>query len=194
MNFPEKGEAFQVGVGAHLNDPTVYGASGWLYFNVLSQPASGPTLNDNNASGDFNFELPNGPGLLDVPSCLTICAGESVASFASGFGGGGGFTFEWATGETTASISVSPIVNTTYSVTVLDANGCSDTAEVEVIVNDGSEIVCSSQDGQCSGLGSASVTVLSGNGPYTFAWSNGETSASIFGLADGTYSVVVLYD
>ncbi|MEZ5048579.1 MAG: hypothetical protein R2766_02900 [Saprospiraceae bacterium] len=36
----------------------------------------------------------------------------------------GGTSYEWNTGATTASISVSPNTTTTYSVTVTNADGC----------------------------------------------------------------------
>jgi hypothetical protein len=40
-------------------------------------------------------------------------------------------------------------------------------------------------------LGSLYVTGLTGTPPYTYLWSNGETTQSITGLSDGTYSVTV---
>jgi hypothetical protein len=40
-------------------------------------------------------------------------------------------------------------------------------------------------------LGSLHITGLTGTPPYTFLWSNGQTTQSITGLSDGTYSVTV---
>ena len=45
--------------------------------------------------------------------------------------------YEWSTGETTASILVSPIEATSYSVVGTNAHGCSDSAEVTVSVGTG---------------------------------------------------------
>lgn len=39
--------------------------------------------------------------------------------------------------------------------------------------------------------GSATVTVSGGTGPYTYQWSNGNTTASVSGVAAGSYSVTV---
>ncbi len=49
-------------------------------------------------------------------------------------------------------------------------------------------------DVSCNGSsnGSADLTVLGGIPPYTFAWSNGESTEDISGLAAGTYSVTVI--
>ena len=60
-----------------------------------------------------------------------ICQGESIILTATG-----GSTYEWNTGETTASITVNPTTTTTYSVTAFSASGNnSDTDEVIVTVN-----------------------------------------------------------
>lgn len=50
--------------------------------------------------------------------------------------------------------------------------------------------------GPCVGLfsGSATVTVTNGTAPYTYLWSNSETTSSISGLGGGTYTVTVTDD
>ena len=53
-------------------------------------------------------------------STAEVCAGGSVTLTATG-----GSTYSWDTGETTASISVSPMLSTTYRVTKSSAQGCS---------------------------------------------------------------------
>ena len=61
-----------------------------------------------------------------------IVAGEETTLTASE-----GASYEWSNGETTQSITVAPVVTTTYTVTVTDANGCLATAEIVVSVDDG---------------------------------------------------------
>jgi len=49
-------------------------------------------------------------------------------------------------------------------------------------------------DAPCNGLcnGSISVTPIGGLGPFSYTWSNGDTSANISGLCAGSYSVTVV--
>lgn len=60
----------------------------------------------------------------------TICLTESAMLTASG-----GVSYSWSNGANTQSTTVTPDMNTTYTVTVTDANGCTDTDDVQVIVN-----------------------------------------------------------
>lgn len=64
----------------------------------------------------------------------TICSGNNSMLIASG-----GETFLWSTNETDQIITISPGTNTIYSVIVSNTN-CSDTASVNIIVNDNPEI------------------------------------------------------
>ena len=50
----------------------------------------------------------------------------------------------------------------------------------------------SSTDAVCANNGTASVTATSGTGPYTYNWSNGQTTATATGLAAGSYTVQVI--
>lgn len=58
------------------------------------------------------------------------CSGESVTLTASG-----GLDFDWSNNDTTASVEVSPVTSTTYSVTVTDANSCSADTVKDILVN-----------------------------------------------------------
>ena len=65
----------------------------------------------------------------------TICPGDSVTLTATGTG-----SLVWSTTETTSSIVVNPSSTTTYSVTLTDANSCtnSDSVVITVVSNGGS--------------------------------------------------------
>ena len=198
VTISRHGPSFQVGTGANENNMFVFGASGWLDFEIISNPSSGPAFNAGSEHFDFNFELPNGPQLIDIPSCLTICAGGSVDLFATALPVSGSYTYLWSTGETTASISVSPASTTTYSVVVTDlATNCTTTSEVTVTVNDPPQVTCTVVDGDCSNnnLGSVSVADVA---TWTYEWVNDadpgtviSTTASATGLVPGSYTVTV---
>ncbi len=120
------------------------------------------------------------------------CFGESDASLTVvAMGGTPAYTYLWSTGETTASISGLPAG--TYSVTVTDANGCTETASFtvsqtqQILVSiDAETVICGAENS-----GDASATAVGGTAPYTYTWNNGATSESIDNLPSGTYAVTV---
>ncbi|NRB51167.1 MAG: hypothetical protein HRU41_26080, partial [Saprospiraceae bacterium] len=57
---------------------------------------------------------------VSVPDDQSICDGQVVELTAIASGGTGDYEYSWSTGETTAMISVSPSVNTVYTVEVID--------------------------------------------------------------------------
>ena len=82
----------------------------------------------------------------------------------------------------------------TYSVIITDANGCS-LEKIFMIRNVASELQLELivTNVLCFGdaNGEINAVVSGGVEPYDYVWSNGSTTASIFGLAIGTYSVTV---
>src|SRR5690606_4454897 len=79
-----------------------------------------------------------------------------------------------------------------YNLTITDQNNC--TYQLGVLVNEPNAIVINFNvvDGTCQGgLGSVSAVVSGGAGGYSYAWSNGPTTANNPGLSAGTYTVTV---
>lgn len=109
--------------------------------------------------------------VITISGSPAICIGDNVTLTANG-----GNTYLWSTSATTAAITVSPAVTTTY--TVIGTNtttGCSDTAVQTITVNPLPVISVTGTSGICLG-GSATLTASGGN---TYLWSTSATTTSI---------------
>jgi gliding motility-associated-like protein len=99
----------------------------------------------------------------------TICIGSIATLTASGAS-----TYTWNTGATVATISPSPTVVTTYTVTGMDVHSCKNSATSTVTVSHLPTISVSSAT-ICAG----SVTTLTASGASTYTWNTGATTATI---------------
>ena len=105
------------------------------------------------------------------------------------------YSFAWSNGETTEDLN--NIGAGIYTVTATDPNGLTISLEIEITEPaelTATETISSYECGYgvtCFGAtdGSIDITVEGGCEPYTFAWSNGETTEDISNLGVGTYSV-----
>ncbi len=68
------------------------------------------------------------PNITGSPVKGTICRFEPGTLI--GGGGGAGATYSWSTGQTTQTITVTPIITTTYVLTGTNASGCSKSVNV----------------------------------------------------------------
>ena len=85
----------------------------------------------------------------------------------------------------------------TYAVYVYDANGCLFSSTITISEPSLLVVNLSQQTGTTcydSEDGIAAVTVSGGTSPYSYLWSNGDTTAVITDLAPGTYYVTVTDD
>ncbi|MDX2245264.1 MAG: T9SS type A sorting domain-containing protein [Bacteroidia bacterium] len=161
--------------------------------SVIAAPTADATytvsLLDNNGCASID-SVQVGVNPLPTPSVsgdTVVCEGSAATLTASG-----GNVYEWSTGETTASISVTPSAPTTYTVTVSDSIGCAsqDTISVALLA---SPTVALDSTLAFFGLsnGTATASGSGGTGPYTYSWNNGQDSSTAVGLAPGTYTVTV---
>jgi hypothetical protein len=84
----------------------------------------------------------------------------------------------------------------TYYMVAEDLGGCTGRSETFIIeesqpMSYGLYSVPNSNCGGYNNIGKIYVTGLTGNGPFTYLWSNGATTSSITGLTAGVYSVQV---
>ncbi len=131
------------------------------------------------------------PMLLAFTITGTSCiAGDGEISVQP-TGGTSPYSFLWSTGSTDSVITNAFLG--VYTVTVTDINGCTAIDSGEVISN-GSGLISTftKSDENCGQAnGFMQVNMLTGNGPFTYSWNTGSTSAIISNLSAGTYSVTV---
>ena len=133
------------------------------------------------------------PPQLSITSTVVPAACSSPGSAtASCSNGTSPYTYSWSGGNGT-NATATGLITGTYTVTVTDNHGCSNTAMVTVT---GSGLlitptVISYVSCRGGSNGSASVTVAGGASPYTYLWSNSQTTTSISGLSAGTYTITV---
>lgn len=122
-------------------------------------------------------ELP----IADAGNDQTICEGDTIELTASG-----GTEYIWSTGETTASIQVTPSSDTLYTVEVI-SSGCTSTDNVTVFVNPSPNLTISNN-----------ITIVEGDsiqlsvtGASNYEWSTGETTniITVSPIETTTYTV-----
>jgi len=104
-------------------------------------------------------------------------------------GGTSPYNYAWSNGATSASIS--GIGAGTYGVTITDQLAQQVTGSYQVTEPSTLSASASGNDESISGWadGSATVSVSGGSSPYSYAWSNGGTTAFISNLSPATYTV-----
>ncbi len=138
--------------------------------------------------------------LIGQPSAMSMqVTGTDVTCFglsdgtatAVAFGGNGSYTYSWSTGASGPTVILLP--TGTHIVTATDSQGC--TVLGSIVINQPSQIsaVVTGQDVSCNGGvdGSATVTPLGGNPPFTYLWDNGEITNPAIGLTAGPHTVVI---
>ncbi len=129
---------------------------------------------------------------ITTSTSAASCGGNTDGSATvSASGGTPGYTYLWSTGGTLATEN--NLAAGTVTVTVTDANGCSEIGSATVTEGTLAFVAGSpsATDASCSNAsdGTASATATNGTAPYTYAWSNGTTGSTITGLAPGGYTV-----
>lgn len=148
----------------------------------------------NNCQDDITVTLVNQGGLnLNIVATNPSCAGDSTGSLvATSSSGTAPFNFVWNTGANTASINGLP--SGTYTVTVTDLSGCTDSASATLVDPASLQLNFSnvshpSCDDACDGAATAGAS--GGSAPYNFAWSSGSNVGLANGLCGGGHSVTV---
>jgi hypothetical protein len=144
------------------------------------------------ASSTANVAQPTAVAVNATATAQSAVGVNDGTATANPTGGTAPYSFIWNNGETTAQIT--NLAPGTYIVTVTDGNSCTSVETVTVSAF-GCTLVASanSTNLSCFGAndGSATISIVGGNDPISYAWSNGATTSSIQGLSAGNYNVEV---
>jgi hypothetical protein len=146
-------------------------------------------VSQKNANGDESARvsivvtvnaLPATP-IITANGTTSFCTGGSVVLSSSSATGN-----TWSTNASTQDITVTS--SGTYTVTVIDNNGCSATSSATTVnvSNAPTPTVTSSATQACSG----ETVILTSSAADSYTWSNGDTTQSIEVTTSGAYSVV----
>ena len=129
---------------------------------------------------------------LSESSTDALCNGEANGSIdLLVTNGNPPYSFAWSNGANSEDIT--GLSAGLYTVTVTDADGCTDTSETTISQPPGLDIdlVVTDETTANANDGTATANVSGGTAPYTYLWVTNETSQSIQNLAPGSYSVTV---
>ncbi len=136
-----------------------------------------------------------GPNANINPANQNSCIGANPSVIninqGGGFGGGAAYNYSWSTGSSSQSITVSPSVTTIYTCVITATNGCSIFRTATVTIIQPSISIGSVPANICPGTSSTLTASGSGNGPYTYAWSNAASTQTISTNVAGVYNVTV---
>ncbi len=141
-------------------------------------------------SGVVSATLP--PTVVQNSVTNVACFGDSTGAISISVNNGLlPFTFVWSNGAIIQNIA--NLKNGSYTVTVTDANGCSNaksfTVTQSTFLSLANFSVVNATCGQANG--SAQIIPSGAVSPYTYLWSNGSTSNQIVNVGSGSYSVTV---
>jgi hypothetical protein len=121
------------------------------------------------------------PTVGSSASSPAVCSGSTVT-----LNGTGASTYTW-TGGVINNVAFAPVSTSTYTVTGVDANGCSDTAVATVMVN---PLPSVSYTASATTVCSNSPVTLSGTGATSYSWTGSITDNVPFNaMATTTYTV-----
>lgn len=151
-------------------------------------------------STETSFTVTINPTQPEIPCNLSLsseitnvaCNGEKTGKIeVSVSGGAEPYYYKWNTGRTSSGLY--NVGAGTYSVLVMDENGC--TVEQSFVVTEPSALEISETltPSTCGGNnGKIEVSVSGGNAPYSYSWKNfTETASSLENVSAGSYEVTV---
>lgn len=152
------------------------------------------TITDANGCNSVNTRVILQPDSITISATTanTTCYGATDASINLSVSGGVlPYSYQWNDGPTVQNRNAIPSGN--YSVTITDGNGC--VKILPVVLTQPPAIILSftTTPASCNGGmdGTIDLNVSGGQGPYTYRWTNGQTTQDRSNIAAGNYAVTV---
>lgn len=165
---------------------------------VLSSGYQSLVITDSNACTLTDSVLISAPAVLQLTTSTlnnVLCNGDSTGSITiASAGGTTPYTYNWSTGDTTSAAG--NLGAGSYNLTVLDANGCSDSSGYTIVEPSPlSNAFTAVQQIACAGDSNGSATAIATGGtmPYSYLWSNGSTDSTATALPPG-YTTIAITD
>lgn len=129
---------------------------------------------------------------IPVPSMLNCFGDTNGTANVVATLGTPPYTYLWGNGQTGANVT--GLNAGVHSVTVTDANNCDEV--ISVTINQPAEIAFNNvvvTNALCNGSANGAIALVAGGGtpPYSYLWSNGQTSVSINNLTAGSYTLTI---
>jgi gliding motility-associated-like protein len=123
---------------------------------------------------------------------VTCFGGNNGSATVTPSGGVGPYTYSWNTAPVQTAATATALTAGSYTCTVTDNIGCVTTTTVLITQPTQVTSTIGMTSSNC-GLpnGSATVTPSGGVGPYTYLWSNGQTTQTAINLLSGPYTVTI---
>ncbi len=126
------------------------------------------------------------PTITDI-TCNGTCNGSISVTVS---GGTSPYSYSWNNGNTSSQLS--QLCAGEYILTVTDANNCTTYDTITLSAPPALNVTYDVTEGNCYEDGSTiTLNVTGGDSPYTYSWSNGETTNSISVHQAGNYGVTV---
>ncbi|MDW8157311.1 MAG: SprB repeat-containing protein, partial [Bacteroidia bacterium] len=139
------------------------------------------------ATRTFTIAGPTWPQVTFTVTPISCTPGSIQANVSSGTPP---YTYWWQNGSTSNSLH-NIIVEGNYSLTVIDAKGCSTQATAAIASIPPLQVVVQKKDATCLESGSAKAMVSGGAAPYMYYWSNGAITPEVNNLLPGSYTLTV---
>ena len=139
---------------------------------------------------DASFTIFNHPSGSNIS-----CAGASDGSLDAGIAGGTpGYTYFWSgpNGFTSGQLQLTGLAAGQYCLNITDANGCNAEECITLTEPQPLAATATTQPANCGALiGSIDLSVTGGSAPFSYAWSNGNTTEDLSGLTPNNYDVII---